>query len=213
MDVNNSLVRTISDNGAKDILSDMGEITLDNIINNEALNQIPIIGTLRNVYKIANSVSDYLFIQKLLQFLKELGNVSYSEREKVRIKIEEEERFGYKVGLHLLEIINKIDDSEKPVVIAKLFKAYIEEKIDIQKFFKYSSIINKSFLPDLKKLNEISNGQTISIEDSSSLLGLGLLEVKTKTQMNNISLGSIGGNNQIEFKLNGIGKELHELMK
>ena len=39
-------------------------------------------------------------------------------------------------------------------------------------------------------------GQIVSIEDTSSLLGLGLLEVKTRPQTNNISLGSIGRNKQ-----------------
>ena len=212
MGVNDSFLKTIGDNGAKDILSEMGEITIDAIIDNDAINQIPIIGTLRSLYKITNSVSDYLFIQKLLKFLQELGEVSEQDKNDIKIRIQSDSKYRDKVGDHLLEIINKIDDTDKPRYIAKLFRAYIDNKIDLNEFFKYSQIINRSFLPDLMCLSKYISGQTVTIEESSSLLSLGLVEVKTRTQMNNISLGSIGRNNQIEFILNPLGIKLHSLI-
>jgi len=213
MKINDSFIQTIGDNGAKDILAEMGEITIDSIVENDAINQIPIIGTLRSVYKIANSVSDYLFIQKLLKFFNELGQISDEQKEKMKLRIQNDLEYQNKVGDHLLEVINKIDDSDKPKLIAKLFRAYIDEKIDLQKFFKYSQIINKSFLPDLLSIKKYYSGQTLSIEESSSLLSLGLLEVKTKKQTQNVSLGGLARNNQIEFTLNSVGKELYDLIK
>lgn len=213
MNINDSFLQTVGDNGAKDILTDMGEITLDSIVDNESINQIPIIGTLRSIYKISNSVSDYLFIQKLLKFINELGLLSDEQKESMKNRIQSDSKYRDKVGDHLLEIINKIDDTDKPRLIAILFRAYIDEKIDLQKFFKYSQIINRSFLPDLLNLNKYILGESISIEESSSLLSLGLLEVRTKTKTANISLGDLGKNNQIEFTLNPVGQELYQLIK
>jgi hypothetical protein len=213
MKITDSFIQTVGDNGAKDILSEMGEITIDSIVDNDAINQIPIIGTLRSVYKIANSVSDYLFIQKLLKFFNELGQISEEQKEKMKSRIQSDVEYQDKVGDHLLEVISKIDDSGKPKLIAKLFRAYIDEKIDLQKFFKYSQIINNSFLPDFMKIYKYYSGQTLSIEESSNLLSLGLLEIKTKTQTQNISLRGLASNNQIEFILNSAGKELYDLIK
>ncbi len=112
MGVNDSFLKTISDNGVKDILSEMGEITIDFVIDNEAINQIPIIGTLRSLYKITNSVSDYLFIQKLLKFLQELGEIS-EKKDDLNNRIQSDPKYRAKVGDLLLEIIDKIDDTDK----------------------------------------------------------------------------------------------------
>ena len=80
MEIDDSLLKTISDNGANDIISEMSEVTLDSIIQNDLIDKIPIISTLRSVYKISHSISDYLFIQKLLKFLYELRSLSEQEK-------------------------------------------------------------------------------------------------------------------------------------
>lgn len=212
MEINDSFLKTVGDSGANDILAEMGEITIDSIVGNDAISQIPIIGTLRSLYKINNSVSDYLFIQKLLKFFNELGQISDSKKEKMILRIGKDEKYRDRVGDDLLEIINKIDNSDKPRLIAKLFIAYIEEIISLEKFFKYSQIINHSFLPDLMKISDYDLGQVLSIEDSSSLLSLGLLEVKTIQRTGSVSMMSQAQNNQIEFVLNPNGRELSNLL-
>lgn len=212
MEINDSFLKTVGDSGANDILAEMGEITIDSIVGNDAISQIPIIGTLRSLYKINNSVSDYLFIQKLLKFFNELGQISDSKKEKMILRIGKDEKYRDRVGDDLLEIINKIDNSDKPRLIAKLFIAYIEEIISLEKFFKYSQIINHSFLPDLMKISDYDLGQVLSIEDSSSLLSLGLLEVKTIQRTGSVSMMSQAQNNQIEFVLNPNGRELYDLI-
>lgn len=212
MDINDSLLTTISNNGAKNIFSDIGEITIDSIIQNDAIDSIPIIGTLKSLFKITNSVSDYLFIQKLLKFIFELGEITEEQKESMQKRLKSDETYQNKLGDQLLEIINKIDDTEKPKLIAKVFRAYIQERISLQQFFKYSQIINRAFLPDLYSIEKIISGNTLTVEESSSLLSLGLLEVKTKTKQKNISIGDMGKNNQIEFVINPIGKKIFELI-
>ena len=123
MIIEDTLIKTIYDNGSKEILSDLGELALDNIIRNDAINQIPLIGLLKSLYKISTSISDYFFIQSLLKFLNELANLSKKEKENMKSKIENEDGYENKIGEKLLGIINKIDDSEKPAIIAKIFKS------------------------------------------------------------------------------------------
>jgi len=208
MEIDKSLIRTIGENGAQDILSDMGELTLDSIIDNDTINQIPIIGTLRSVYKITNSISDYLFVQKLLKFLKELESLSTKEKNRMKTKILKEEKFGKKVGETLLVIINKIDDNDKPKIIAKIFKAYINNEIDFQHFLKFSQIVNKSYLPDLLNLTNFMIGQSFSNENSSSLLSMGLLNISKIQYSGEISMRSLSDREQFEYILNTDGKKL-----
>ena len=84
-DINNSLIRTIGKSGLDDIASELGEVALDSIIDNDSLNQIPIIGTLRSIYKLGHGISDYIFIEKLLRFLTELGEVSEADQSRADI--------------------------------------------------------------------------------------------------------------------------------
>jgi len=208
MEIDKSLIKTIGKNGAQDILSNMGELTLDSIIENEAINQIPIIGTLRSAYKITNSISDYLFIQKLLKFLKELNTLSIDEKDKMKSKIDNEDKYGKKIGENLLEIINKIDDNDKPKIIAKIFKAYINQEIDFQYFLKFSQIVNKSYLPDLLNLTDFATGQSFSNEKSSGLFSMGLLKIDTIQYSGQVSLSSVAEREQFEYILNSDGMKL-----
>ena len=208
MEIDKSLIKTIGENGTQDILSEMGELTLDSIIQNESINQIPIIGTLRSAYKITNSISDYLFIQKLLKFLKELNTLSNEEKSEMKNRINNEEKFGKKVGENLLEVINKIDNNDKPKIIAKIFKSYINQEIDFQYFLKFSQIVNKSYLPELLNLTEFYTGQSLSSENSGGLLSMGLLKISAILYFEEINMRDISEKEQFEYILNSDGKKL-----
>lgn len=206
MEIDKSLVTTISENGGADILAELGEITLDSIIDNEAINQIPIIGTLKGIYKITNSISDHLFVQKILKFLRELEILT--EEEKVKMKHKIDNAKNNKIGETLLEIINKIDDNKKPKIIAQIFKSYINGEIDFQEFQKFSQIVNKSFLPDLMKLTKFFRGQPIANEFGSALLSMGLIKISEKEFGGQVSLKSVAERQIFEYKLNDAGKKL-----
>ena len=206
MEIDNSLIITIGENGGLDILADLGEITLDSIIDNDAINQIPIIGTLKGIYKITNSISDQLFVQKILKFLRELDTLTDDEKTEMKSKIDNAK--NNKIGETLLEIINKIDDTNKPKIIAQIFKSYINAEIDFLEFKKFSQIVNKSYLQDLMKLTEFFRGQPITNENSSALLSMGLIKISEKEYTGQVSLKSMAERQIFEYKLNDVGKKL-----
>lgn len=212
MRIDDSLIKTINDNGAKDILSEMGELTLDVIIQNDAIDQIPIISTLKSIYKISTSISDYLFIQKLLKFLNELGNLTEKEKDEMKSKIESKDGYDNKIGENLLEIINKIDDSEKPTIIARIFKSFINGFIDRNEFMKFSQIVNKSYLPDLLMLNEFIISRPMSSEYGSSLLSFGLIQIRPVTSSGPVSLRGLSEREPYEYILSSNGLKLLEIL-
>ena len=207
MEIDDSLLKTISDNGANDIISEMSEVTLDSIIQNDLIDKIPIISTLRSVYKISHSISDYLFIQKLLKFLYELRSLSEQEKIEMKLKMESNNKYQNKIGEKLLEIVNKIDDSDKTVTIAKIFKSYINGDIEIHEFMKFCQIVNKSYLPDLMKLTNFARGQSLRSEYSGSLLSMGLLQINPTLYTREIKLG-LSEIDLYQYILNSDGKKL-----
>lgn len=49
---------------SKNLLSDIIEATIDGIIENDFIKSIPIIGSIRNLIKTGQSISDYLLAKK-----------------------------------------------------------------------------------------------------------------------------------------------------
>ncbi len=209
MKIEKSLIKTISKNGGISTLEEMGEITLDSVIANDVINQIPIIRTLKSIYKITNSISDHLFVQKLLKFLQELKTISENEKIDIKSKID---NGNNKIGEILIEIINKIDDNEKPKIIAIIFKSYINEEINLDEFKKFSQIVNKSYLPDLLKLTVFGEGQPIESEYASALLGMGVITLSPKEYFDDISLKSLAESEMFEYRLNKDGKKLKQIL-
>ncbi|WP_111672807.1 hypothetical protein [Algoriphagus litoralis] len=206
MEIDKSLVKTVIENGGSDILSNLGEITLELVTNNEAISQIPIIGTLRSLYKITNSISDRIFIQKILKFLRELHTLSFEEKEKMKRKIEKDKKNN--IGENLLEIVNKIDNNNKFKIIGQIFRSYINEEIDFENLLRLSQIVNNSYLPDLMKLTFFARGQPISNPNSSALLSIGILKISEKKYIGENIFRSETELHFFEYTLNEAGKKL-----
>ena len=196
----------------KNLVTDLIETALNNVTNNSFLNDVPIISTITNIYKSGQSISDHLLTKKILTFLNALQETSHESQIRIVNKIENDEKFRDRLGLQLLEILNRNDDHEKPKLIAKLFKAYIIGEIDIDLFYKFSQIINNAYYADLIKLSKMPSGITEAYE-VNSLLALGLIELKSKHLGNTEILGGIGKGNKIEYVLNKYGQELAILIR
>lgn len=211
---NESLVRSVGKSGGNKILENIVDLSLKNIIDSELIKKIPIVGTIVSTYKIGTSISDYIFLKKLLHFLNELHKITDSDKEEMLERLNSDEEFSNSVGENLIQIIDKCDDIRKAKIIAKLFNAYVKRGISYTEFYSFSLIINHSYLFDLSLLHEyIAEGA--QIKDPGKLLGLGILGIKTKhiEKGKPISLGNIGNNNQIEFFINEDGYKLYEIIK
>ena len=135
------------------ISQDILEIPLDNFIDNEILNKIPIFSTIVNLYNLGSTISDKIFANKLIHFLKELEDINPNTIQKEIQYIDDSNEYKHKVGEKILEIINRIDSEEKPKIIGRLFKNFILKKINYVEFLKLSYIVENIFYFDLKKLN------------------------------------------------------------
>lgn len=147
-------------NDSVDIIGDYLEIGIDSFIEKGILEEMPVVKSIVAVLKIGKNVHDRNLLRQTLTFIKEFnsGNISKDKLVEYKSMIESnpkkcEEELG-----RVLILLNNYIDTEKSVMLARLYKAYITKIINWNEFCEYSEIINRIFIQDLKILKEIYKG-------------------------------------------------------
>lgn len=188
-------------NSSKDVISDYLEIGIDSLMNEGILKEIPIVNTIVGVLKIGKNVHDRNLLKQTLTFINEFNNnkISHDKLKQYKITIENNpKRCEEELGRILL-LLNNFIDKEKSIMLAKIFKAYIEKIINWNEFCEYSEIINRLFIQDINLLNMIYDGRVTDTTNRGDLYRVERLN----------SLGIIG----ISFKstrittINGVQQE------
>lgn len=128
----------------------LGEFSLDRLLEDGVLKDVPIIGTISGIAKTALNIQDRLFQKKLIYFLTGLSNTDPKKRNRLITKIEKDEEHEIKVGEKLLYIIDKCDDHKSAQYISKLFRAFLNEEFNYSEFLRGATIIQNIFIEDLK---------------------------------------------------------------
>ncbi|WP_291053216.1 MULTISPECIES: hypothetical protein [unclassified Empedobacter] len=148
--LSSSLNKTLVESDLTNITIDLIENFLDEkFLEDSILKEIPIISTIIGFNKTINSVKDYLFGKKILNFLNGLSEISIEKRNKAISKINISSDYAQSVGSKLLYIIDSAQDHVTSKIISKLFVAFINEELSYQEFCKASLIINKIDFYDL----------------------------------------------------------------
>lgn len=188
-------------NASEDVISDYLEIGIDSFMNEGVLKELPIVNTIVGVLKVGKNVHDRNLLKQTLTFINEFNNNQISDDKLQRYKITIEtnpKRCEEELGRILL-LLNNFIDKEKSVMLAKLFKAYVEKIVSWNEFCEYSEIINRLFIQDINLLKMIYNGTVSDTTNRSDLFRVERLN----------SLGIIG----LSFKstrittINGVQQE------
>lgn len=147
-------------NNSKEILGEYIELGIDSFINDRILKDIPIVNSIVAVLKIGKNIHDRNLLRQTLTFIKEFnsGNISKDKLVEYKSTIENnpkkcEEELG-----RVLILLNNYIDTEKSIMLARLYRAYINKIINWNEFCEYSEIINRIFIQDLKILKKIYIG-------------------------------------------------------
>ncbi len=174
--MNQALDVTLNTSELDDFYRDATEIGLDSFFNEGLLKEIPVVKTLYSVWKFAHSVSDAVFLKKLYGFLFELQYTTVKQRHEIISKIEDEEEYANKVSEALVVIIDRLDDTIKPSIIGRLFKAVVEEHIDYQNFLRLAHTVNMCFGLDLIRLGRSWNGNDVNKYNTDQFLILNITD-------------------------------------
>lgn len=163
--LSDSFIETIIKNEKSwELVTDLTDFSIKNILDGP-LNDLPFIKYLVGIAKFGISVRDSFLIKKILKFLKETQKLEQEKKEKFKKKIETDKEYSNRVGTHLVHILDRFDHLTKAVYLAKLFCAYIDERINYNDFLRLSSSIEKSFINDLTNLDIYYNRNLEAVDE------------------------------------------------
>ncbi len=188
-----------------DVSFEIAELGLDELLDEGVLKDLPVIGIIVKCFKGAMDIRDRLFIIKVAKFLFKIRNAKEKDREKFRKKISIDAKLKRKVGDTLVLLLDRLDDLEKPDLIAKCFVCYLSDKITFGEFKRLSSAIDLAFLDDLKILSG-SNIETDSFSPDylSNLAKTGLAKLKVLNEWTNVG--------EVEYTISPLGELFVNIM-
>lgn len=127
------------------------ELGLDALIDNELLDALPIVGTVKAGVSALRSIRDRMLMKKLAAFLQ--GAMPRSESERVRwlAKIASD-RDRRATGERLLMIIERAVSVQKAMYVGWVFRQYLEGRCDAPTFRRSIEMIDNALTEDLEAL-------------------------------------------------------------
>lgn len=217
---NKSLAVAFGDSLSEDVvgcLSDLAEIGLDAIMDEGVLKEVPLLSTVVAVYKISSSIIERHNLKKLIAFLKELnsGVADEHKRAEYQQKFKTNEKFRNQEIEYLLVLIQRYISYDKPLMLAKLYLAYLDSKITWNEFVKCAEIIDRIFCGDMSYLNErkitsINSGDA-GIDSVLRLLSIGLV-VQGRTKISDDGKGHVSISSGYSYVITPLGKKLASIL-
>ena len=168
---------SLSLGGLSGLASDYGELAIDSALKEGVLKDIPILGTLINLYKSGANVKEYLFSRKVKNFIDNLENFSQEEVEHFNSKIEYDPKFKARVSEHLTLLLDRLDDIEKSKYISMIFSAFMKQKIDFAQFRRLARAVERCMIDDLKEVHNFERANDAHSEITYDLAANGLIEL------------------------------------
>jgi hypothetical protein len=145
-----SLLKSACTSEAKDIAVDWAELGLDALLKEGVLKDAPMLGTVVRICAMSKTVRDALFVQKVWEFLRACPKFNEAEQaaftDAYLGSLEKAQRLGNAIVL----ILDRLDDLEKPAMLAKVFTAFVRGQISYDAFRRLSAGIDSASAEDLK---------------------------------------------------------------
>jgi hypothetical protein len=155
------LVKTLRDaRDLADIAATLGEVAIDDLLDDGLAKNIPIIKTARSALKAYASYRDYLLVKKLLTFLVSLESVPQDQRVSQLDQLACNEKERTRLGENLMLLLDRLDDITKPEMLANAWSAYLQKRINRDQLFDLHHAIDRVRMSDLPVLVDTYLGRT-----------------------------------------------------
>jgi len=167
---------------------ELTEIGIDSLLDDGIFKNIPIVSFLVGVGKTAQNIHDRNLLKQTLNFIKTFNDRHISERKlsKYRNAINKNPKKAEEELGRVLIILNSNVEIKKSQMLAKIYRAYIEETINWEQFCELSDAITRLFITDIHLLYKIFNQEITDTTQCLSyqadrLISIGLLNSATKS--------------------------------
>lgn len=208
---------TLFDSTLSDACVDMAELGIDSLLDDGIFKSVPIVSVLIGLGKTAQNLHDRNLLKQTIKFINTFNEktISPGKLEKHKEKLKSNPKFAEEELGRVLITLNSNVDIKKSEILAKFYRAYVDEQISWDDFCELSEVTSRLFLSDIKLLFAVYNKQ---IQDTSQcsayqaerLIAVGLLNSATKSVY--ISSGS-GSETQKYINTSTLGYTFCDLCK
>ena len=213
-----ALIEMIGSGDLASIGQDLGEVALDSVLQDSLLRDIPVLGLIASLARAMITIRDRLLLSKVLVFLQGLKEVPRNQREKFLARIDNDRKFGQRVGETLLMRLDGYDDFEKAGLMSKLFNAYLRENINYDEFLRFSTAIDRAYMGDLRDLLAFFSGQRSNadykrLSGNLYLIGFSDLALHVKIDLDSPTVqDSAWSPEMVRYELNSDAKRFAEVI-
>ncbi len=174
---------------------ELAEIGIDSLLDSGLFRDIPIVSMIVGIGKTSQNLHDRNLLKQTLAFIKTFneGHINEGKLNKYKTILENNTKKAEDELGRVLIILNRNVEIKKSQLLAKVFRAYVSEKIDWEQFCELSEVISRLFISDIQLLykvfnNEIADTTQCFNYQADRLISIGLLDSAMKSM-------SIGNNN------------------
>lgn len=170
----------------------------------ETFCDVPYIGSLIKIGRIAYRFQDLHFIKKVAKFLGKEQDIPEEEKENFLNGLDAKKR--KKMYEYLTHYLLRAEDDAKADIMGYIYKERVYGRIDDEMFLRLCSIVDKVFVNDLKHLSRYVKLNSESDYITNNLYSCGLLDYETgSVHEETVNLGG-------EYILNAVGKRLYDIL-
>lgn len=193
----------------KDIAVDLGELGIDAVFAGNLAHEIPVIKTVLASIETGRAIRDHLFLRKVLDFLKACPKFTQAEKERFADEHLRDGQKAKRLSDSLVLILEKLDDFEKPKMLAKCFAALVRGEITSECFRRLASAIDIGFIEDLEALADETRTRLDSFDSHlPNLLRTNLAVICEKENPE----AYMEGDYRVEIKVSRLGEAFIECM-
>lgn len=160
---------------------------------------LPYIGSLFKLGKVAVNYMDYRFVRKLHFFLEQSELVEPEKKKEFLDSLSEPD--NKRISGYLTQLLYSSEEDAKASLMGKIYRSRLLGEIDNNMMLRLCSVVNKAFLPDLDHLAEYVEDNDSYDYIRDNLNSLGLLR----------DLGGVYQKDDGEWKGMGFGPAIHRL--
>ena len=167
---------------------------------------LPYIGSLFKLGKVAVNYMDYRFVRKLHFFLAESENIEPERKEKFLNSLSKKD---YKrINAMMTHLLYSAEEDGKAILMGKIYRSRLMGEIDEEMMLRLCSVVNRAFLSDLDHLEEYVEDNSNYSYIKDNLNSLGLLRDLGGTYQNEDGVWVGLGFGPAIHRLNHVGSEL-----
>lgn len=157
---------------AVDVANDASSLLLSAV--GECVSCLPVGSIIKALGNGYMSYSTYRFFQKMGKFLSAVKeNSSKEETEAFLDSIADRDE---DVSEYMLAVLDKSESKEKARMLGIIYAAAVRKTIDIYTMLRLSSIVEKGFIADFRRLPEFTKPQDEVSDASNTFVNLGLID-------------------------------------